>query len=171
MAQVYISGPMRGKPDRNFPAFDRAAALGRSLGWTVFNPADADRLHESKPEDIAAFNALSYAEQCRVYASRDCQILLNFRAEEGDAIALLPGWVDSTGARAELALARWVQLMIVDARTFLPLNVSLEGRENRPPMPAQFAQCGSGHCGGHEELEALAIIQIADQLANAEKLP
>lgn len=58
------------------------------------------------------------AALCRRYAERDTQAILSLRGEDGDAIALLPGWTNSTGAAAELALARWVKLRVLDARDF-----------------------------------------------------
>ena len=37
---IYVSGPMSGLPDLNFPAFHAAAAELRALGHTVVNPAE-----------------------------------------------------------------------------------------------------------------------------------
>ena len=36
---IYISGPMTGLPELNFPAFHRAEALLRAEGWQTVNPA------------------------------------------------------------------------------------------------------------------------------------
>lgn len=119
MARVYIAGPMRGIKEFNFPAFDAAKALGQSLGWEVVSPADIDResgFHEEGHDGNHPFDA----EQVRVFATRDTQALLNFRAEDGDAVAMLPGWENSKGARSEYALAEWLGLKILDASTFQP---------------------------------------------------
>lgn len=40
--KVYLSGPMTGYPNFNFPAFNERAAEWRREGWDVFNPAETD---------------------------------------------------------------------------------------------------------------------------------
>ena len=58
-------------------------------------------------------------EQIREFIRRDVNVLVNvLKAEDGDAIALLPGYERSTGARGELALAKWARLRILHAETF-----------------------------------------------------
>ena len=37
--RIYISGPMTGMPEHNFPAFHAAADRLRKAGWSVVNPA------------------------------------------------------------------------------------------------------------------------------------
>jgi hypothetical protein len=129
MARVYIAGPMRGRPDLNFPAFDRVAALGRSLGWTVISPADLDRAEGDVT--YLPYNGGS-PEINRGFAKRDTDAILSLRAEDGDAIALLDGWTESTGAPAEWTLARWVKLLVLDER-FRPIEFSLAAKVFRPP--------------------------------------
>lgn len=41
--KCYISGPMRGHPELNWPAFDRAAAEVALMGYEPVSPADIDR--------------------------------------------------------------------------------------------------------------------------------
>ncbi len=98
----YITGPMRGIPDLNFPAFDAVAKVARDRGWNVISPAESDREHGITPEtknvDIAAV------------AKRDCEAILNLDKDRGDGLILLPGWEKSVGARAEIALALWLGL-------------------------------------------------------------
>lgn len=133
MPKVYIAGPMRGYPASNFPAFDKAAALGRSLGWTVISPADMDRAAGDNAEaEPLPFNGGS-PELCRMYAARDCEAILGLKAEEGDAIAVLPGWKLSTAAPAEVALAKWIKLPVLNALNFL------EYREG-------VSACSTGDC-------------------------
>ena len=41
--RVYLSGPMTGMPELNFPAFHAAAAFLRGHGYEVINPAECMR--------------------------------------------------------------------------------------------------------------------------------
>lgn len=165
MAGAYIAGPMRGYPNLNFPAFDAATRLGRALGWDVISPADIDRQSGINEAEDMVFTP----EMIRAFVLRDVGALLELRAENGDAIALLPGWMRSTGAKAELAVATWLGLKILDATTFLPLKAEVMGVEYRPPVPAQFQTCATGRCGGIDvERETYAIRTIADRYASGE---
>lgn len=42
MSRVYLSGPMAGLPEHNFPAFHAHAAQLRAAGYDVVNPAEID---------------------------------------------------------------------------------------------------------------------------------
>src|SRR6185437_6236985 len=105
---------MRGYPQFNFPAFDKAAKLGRALGWEVISPADLDR-ESGFHEDTATTISPEFVRAC---VRRDIEALLSLRTEDGDAIALLPGWHNSRGAKAELAVAMWLDLTILSAVHF-----------------------------------------------------
>jgi hypothetical protein len=52
----------------------------------------------------------------RFYAHRDLAVITGLRAENGDAVVVLPDWEDSTGAKAEVAVARWVGLRVLTLR-------------------------------------------------------
>lgn len=122
---VYVAGPMRGYAHYNFPAFDQARDRLTAAGMVVISPADIDRaagivadnIHDD-PEDREFGPA-----QCREFANRDFHALHFLQAENGDAIAMLPGWEASTGAAAEFFLARWLGLRVLDAQTGEPLQV------------------------------------------------
>lgn len=101
---VYISGPMTGMPNFNFPAFNEAAAAWRANGWEVLNPAEE-------------FDGRTDMER-EQYLRCDIENLLKV-----DGIALLPGWADSKGARLELAIAQELGLSIYNAHTFGPAFV------------------------------------------------
>jgi hypothetical protein len=96
MKKYYLSGPMRGYPEHNFPAFDKAAAILRKYGYEVISPAEMDRL------DPKTSGALAYAR-------RDCDALLNQGVTH---IYMMKNWEKSIGARAEFALASWIGLEI-----------------------------------------------------------
>ena len=113
---VYVAGPMRHHEDFNFPAFDEARDRFVEAGWAVISPADIDRSAGGPDEDdysVAMGRKLAY---------RDFQALHSLTGENGDAIAMLPGWESSSGACAEFFLARWLRLRILDASTGQPLN-------------------------------------------------
>src|SRR2546425_852325 len=80
--RLYLAGPMSGKPDLNFKAFNQHAAFLRFLGHEVFNPAEA--LWNDRTE--VGDQLLSY------YLRRDLPALV-----ESDAVAVLPGWRESRG--------------------------------------------------------------------------
>jgi hypothetical protein len=84
--RIYVSGPMTGIPDHNFPAFNAEAARLRALGYEVVNPVDVNPDHGT-PWAECLRNDLLALLQC-------------------DGIALLPGWESSRGAALELHVAR-----------------------------------------------------------------
>ncbi len=116
--KIYIAGPMRGYKDFNFPAFDAAKKLGESLGHEVTSPADMDREHDGfegiGKDGVSGDFIGSTLERC---VRRDCEAVIN-----NDAIALLPGWENSTGAKAEHAIAMWLGRTILSAETFEPYS-------------------------------------------------
>ena len=101
--RVYIAGPMTGLPDFNYPAFHKAAAAWRALGWDVLNPAESFSGATDRPY--------------REYVAVDMRLLASC-----DAIAMLPGW-DGPGARGsvwEHAIASERGLAIYDAERPVP---------------------------------------------------
>lgn len=81
---VYLSGPMTGLPDYNYPAFNAEAARLRAIGYVVENPAE-------NPEQ----------DSWRTYMRAALVQLLRC-----ESLAMLPGWERSRGARIEYDLAR-----------------------------------------------------------------
>lgn len=108
---VYVAGPMTGLPDYNYPAFHAVAKRWRDAGWTVLNPAE----HElPTPEQEAA---LSADEIRALYMRKDIEWVMR-----SDAVALLPGWQSSKGAQTEVAVARVLNLPLLDAETMEPFT-------------------------------------------------
>jgi hypothetical protein len=85
MNSVYLSGPMTGMPELNYPAFNAVALELRLQGLQVENPA------ENTPPPCGTWQgwmrlALLQLARC-------------------DAIYMLPGWENSRGAKVEHGLA------------------------------------------------------------------
>ena len=99
MKRIYISGPMTGLPEFNFPAFHSAAATLRACGFEVVNPAELNDQHK-------AYNDCLRAD---IKALCDC-----------DVIALLPGWEGSNGAHLELHIAHRIGLEVKRFEDLLP---------------------------------------------------
>lgn len=83
--RVYVSGPMTGLPDLNFPAFRAAADRLRAMGHDVVDPSTLGEPDGWCWED---------------FLRRDLRHLLDC-----DAICLLDGWWKSRGARLEQHVA------------------------------------------------------------------
>lgn len=96
----YLSGPMTGYPEFNFPAFTAAAASLRELGLCVVSPHEIDSEH-GKPWDV--------------YLRNDIRALVDCTH-----VATLPGWELSRGAQLEVHIAQQLGMPVV------PLLVALE---------------------------------------------
>lgn len=111
---IYLAGPMRGIPNFNFPAFDYAAHALRNMGFTVFSPAERDRaIHGSVLEDNPTGDEAVAASKVGFSLREALGADTAWIAANATAIALLPGWEKSSGANAELALAKALGLTII----------------------------------------------------------
>lgn len=111
--KIYLAGKMQGIPQFNFPLFYNEAAKLRAAGHTVFNPAQRDVTMFGEAPFLNSRDGslpLPGIEFSLREALRDDT---NFICMEADAIALLPGWEKSNGARAEHALAVALDLKII----------------------------------------------------------
>lgn len=103
---VYISGPMRGIAEYNFPAFDKARdlLLRSARNRAVISPADIDR-HDTVTAGVCENKQMTYAK-------RDFYSLMvlaeSIRLVSGAFVLLLEGWERSVGARAEVTIAMWL---------------------------------------------------------------
>lgn len=94
--RIYLSGPMTGLRDLNFPSFHREAKRIRALGHQVVNPAEIDHAPNASWNDCMR---------------RDLAELLTC-----DTLALLPGWHSSAGAHLEMHIAHRVGIDILEAK-------------------------------------------------------
>lgn len=85
---LYLSGPMSGIKDYNFPAFDEAAESLRQVGYTVVSPSEG---HGELP------GMVPWCE----YLRRDLIGLLS----HAHGVALLEGWTNSQGSQIEVGVA------------------------------------------------------------------
>ena len=83
--KVYISGPMTGRPDNNIDEFNKAEDLLLKAGYEVLNPTSN-----------GLSNSASYEDHMRA----DLRML-----SVADALAFLPDWEKSRGARLEIEVA------------------------------------------------------------------
>lgn len=96
---LYIAGPMSGKPDLNYPAFNHAAKELRYKGYRVTNPVDTG--------DRAGYRDL---------LREDLRTLLDC-----DGVAAIDGWEFSTGARNEVMVAGVLGLHVRSVRDWLAI--------------------------------------------------
>jgi len=101
--QVYLSGPMRGFPEFNFPAFRDATDLLEARGFLVYSPAEADLVRGFNPSGMEGTQ-----EELDEYGFNFEQVLaedLTWVCLHADMVVVLDGWENSTGAFAEVAAA------------------------------------------------------------------
>lgn len=91
--RVYLAGRIRNQPNYHEIFAKAAFKLRDEHNYKVFNPAAAN-LEGTPLRRIMAY-------------------LLEYLCTEADAIALLPGWWRSGGARIEFLLARYLKLKII----------------------------------------------------------
>jgi Domain of unknown function (DUF4406) len=95
---VYLSGPMSGLPNNNFPTFHSTARALRLLGYSVVNPA------ELKTE----VTGLTEEQAWREFMKTDIKMLVHC-----DAIVMLPGWNESRGATLERTIAKSLSMTVM----------------------------------------------------------
>ncbi|MDQ8040641.1 DUF5664 domain-containing protein [Cellulosimicrobium sp. XJ-DQ-B-000] len=112
--RVYVAGPMRGLPEFNFPAFDEATHALRMQGHDVVNPAEHDREGGFDPAGMTGNEDLTqHGFDLRAALAWDLEQITRC-----DAVYLLDGWQQSSGARAEYALAQALGLKVASDETF-----------------------------------------------------
>jgi hypothetical protein len=92
MNNIYISGPMTGHPNLNYPLFERVAKELREAGFEVISPAENQAV------------GLAWTE----YMKNSIRLLLHC-----DGIYMLQGWQDSKGATLEHEIAKDLGYQII----------------------------------------------------------
>jgi hypothetical protein len=95
---LYLAGPMSNIPEWNFPLFIKTAEELRGRGYRVLNPADG------------GLNDTNWA---------NCMRRAIAKLIQADAIAMLPGWQESKGARLEHTIASALGMDIYFAEQLL----------------------------------------------------
>ncbi|NYT38892.1 DUF4406 domain-containing protein [Allopusillimonas soli] len=114
--RIYISGPMTGLQDLNFPTFRSNAAKLRGAGYTVVNPAELCTDPNQRWEDCLRKD-LAELVAC-------------------DGVAMLPGWEASRGARLERYIALELGMVVGDVRAFL----LMQGQRPQPASEPDLAE-------------------------------
>lgn len=112
----YLSGPMTGYPEFNYPAFNKAAKRMREIGLIVYSPAER-RGANGEVLDTTGMSAIERLPKEAFDLREAFADYSRFITTEADAVAVLPGWEHSKGAVAEVMLGRSIGLPIVDAET------------------------------------------------------
>lgn len=102
MNRIYVAGPMTGLEEFNYPAFRAASAALTAIGYDVDDPSTNDN---PTPGDYHGWLRAGLAQLIRC-----------------DAVALLPGWEASNGARLEVNVAATLGMRVA------PLIDWIEGR-------------------------------------------
>lgn len=91
---IYISGPMSGYENHNFPAFYDIERKLLKLGYKVTNPASFDGENDD-------------GKSWEYYLKRDIKKMLDC-----DAICVFGDWKKSRGATAEVTIAEWFKIPV-----------------------------------------------------------
>lgn len=167
--KVYVSGPMEGYENFNFPAFQAASDWLTRQGYEVLNPAD--------PQDIDPTNPNLATNTRENFLRRDIEMVL-----EADFVVVLEGWQVSRGARLEVSVARAIgvgvnriednTLMKVEDETTLEEALRIAGggdRQRQYGHPvynfARTAQIMSAILGVDVTAEQAALCMIGVKLA------
>lgn len=107
LGNLYVIGPVTGKPNDNRPAFYAARCDLKACGYYVQTPMDF--IHPGTPWNEAmtiSINVITSYECDPMEV--DCAPVVN----KFDGVATLPGWEDSPGARLEAQVAEAIGLPV-----------------------------------------------------------
>jgi hypothetical protein len=140
VTKIYLSGPMTGLPDYNYPAFNKAALELREMDHEVFNPAEA----------FSGDQSLDW----RDYMRADVAAIMGC-----DEVRVLPGWESSVGARLEVAIAISIGLPVK------PLHVNANNQPVGEPRDIVKRLLGINEAGDSAE----SILDEAARLVGGDR--
>jgi hypothetical protein len=114
--KVYISGPMTGRPDFNYPAFYKAEEHAKSVGCVPLNPARNFGGRTDLPREV--------------YLRKDVEMLL-----QANEVWVLPGWQEGEGSKLEVAIAQALKIPVVECETQTPISPNLVIAVGPPSNP------------------------------------
>jgi hypothetical protein len=152
---LYISGPMSGYPEWNFPAFFAAEEALEKRGMTCINPA-----RQGAPEGIdplrATLEDAEFLARWKQYLADDLKDLL----QNAEGVVLLPGWRKSNGAILEAIVGAFAGLQIfewIGGEHLVPWNIDKECRSLTVLAMCTLVDiigANSRRHGGHVEWQA-----------------
>lgn len=113
---IYLSGPMSGLPDLNYPEFHRVAKELTERGFEVLSPADI-----VLPKELLELIGDDKDWLWNAYMREAIPMLMRC-----NTIALLKGWQESAGAGLEITIAAPLGMKVVDAYTLEPIGLDIQ---------------------------------------------
>lgn len=116
--RIYLSGPMTGYPSYNVTGFATYARLLRlQTDHEIINPFDLDS-DDVLSKSVASEDGRHFSEQeWAEFIARDVRVVANC-----DAIAVMPGWINSRGCAVETMVASILGRQVLYADTLAPIH-------------------------------------------------
>lgn len=175
--KAYLSGPMRGYADFNFPAFHAAEERLTLAGLTVFSPARND---EENGFDFGGTTGHEDLSEFGFDLRRALGSDLAFICDRADMVVCLPGWEASSGATAEVAAALALGLLVFEYDEDATLTLEDWLRESirvytgdRPPFAVEDTPLFDGLAAalGEDEGEVIPeLLALADRVQSRDEI-
>lgn len=123
--RIYVAGPMTGLPEFNYPAFRAAAQALGELGYWVEDPSTNVN---PTPGDYHGWLRAGLQQLIRC-----------------DAVALLPGWEASGGARLEVNVAATLGLRVAPLSEWLASSASTTRQASEPRLDSEVVSVPAGN--------------------------
>lgn len=107
--KLFISGPMTGVKNHNYPVFEQAESVLRSAGYEVVSPRF--------DEDGNLYDFEANPQKYEYYVKIGLRKMLTC-----DAVAILDGWMGSKGAKREVQVADWCGMRVAPVRMWLAMR-------------------------------------------------